>query len=161
MGGIFSHFVGGAPDSKRIRRYAIQPPPLPRIGERRERERGREERARAIWRRGGSSTPPPSCRLPTSPPPPPHPPTPAAAAAASPAESYKLLQSLIDFLSEGDRLAEEGLFRVQGAEERRVEIQAAIDADAPLNMGEADTLVVAQVLKVRATHSGPNQLDTS
>ena len=50
---------------------------------------------------------------------------------------------------------------LQGAEERRVEIQAAIDADAPLNMGEADTLVVAQVLKVRATHSGPNQLDTS
>mmetsp|Transcript_70910 Transcript_70910/g.198827 ORF Transcript_70910/g.198827 Transcript_70910/m.198827 type:complete len:215 (+) Transcript_70910:259-903(+) len=65
----------------------------------------------------------------------------------SPAESYQLLQSLIEFLSEGDRLKEEGLFRVQGAEERRIEIQAAIDADAPLNMGEADTLVVAQVLK--------------
>ena len=45
-------------------------------------------------------------------------------------------------------MKEEGLFRVQGAEERRIEIQAAIDSDAPLDMlGETDTLVVAQVLK--------------
>lgn len=68
------------------------------------------------------------------------------------------------FLNSGDRLVEEGIFRVPGSEERRQDILAAIASDASIlwtgtggegagddNVGlrltDADTLVVAQVIK--------------
>eukprot|EP00622_Pseudochattonella_farcimen_P006429 FR742232.1.p1 GENE.FR742232.1~~FR742232.1.p1 ORF type:complete len:243 (+),score=23.60 FR742232.1:47-730(+) len=71
---------------------------------------------------------------------------------------------MIGFLKARDRLREEGIFRVQGSEERRAELQAAVNAGIPILWGsepdaaipgskrplalqETDTRIVAQMLK--------------
>ena len=79
---------------------------------------------------------------------------------------------MIVFLNSGGRLAEEGIFRVAGSEERRQQLIATISSDATilwvgtggegagdddvgLRLTDADTLVVAQVIKAVVRELNP------
>ena len=79
---------------------------------------------------------------------------------------------MIVFLNSGGRLVEEGIFRVAGSEERRQQLMGTISSDATilwvgaggegagdddvgLRLTDADTLVVAQVMKAVVRELNP------